>query len=34
MAAFVAASRGQALILLALPKKPDEAKGKEKELKT
>jgi hypothetical protein len=33
MVAFVAAGRGQALIRLALPKKLDEAKGEEKELK-
>jgi hypothetical protein len=33
MVTFVAAGRGRALIRLALPKKPDEAKGEEKELK-
>jgi hypothetical protein len=34
MAAFEAAGRGRAPIRPALPKKPDEAKGEEKELKT
>ena len=34
MVAFEAASRGRALICLALPKKPDEAKEEEKALKT
>ena len=34
VAVFKAASRGQALVRFALPKKLDEAKGEEKELKT
>jgi hypothetical protein len=34
VAAFEAASQGQALVRPALPKKLDEAKGEEKELKT
>jgi hypothetical protein len=33
MAAFVAASRGRAPVRPVLPKKPDKAKGEEKELK-
>ena len=34
IAAFEAAGRGRALVRPILPKKPNEAKGKEKELKT
>ena len=34
VAIFEAASQGRALVRLALPKKLDEAKGEEKELKT